>query len=106
MPQIIPNISKQIYYENVISVLEDKYADIGPIWVGLQMEWNNDIYSAFKDHDKYLIIIYLLKKTLDFYSRNFIKLSFEDFYKDDVVEIEKFNILNISFSIIVDLSSL
>ena len=96
MPQIIPNISKQIYYENVINVLEDKYADIGPIWVGQQMEWNNDIYSAFKDHAKYLIIIYLIKKTLDFYSRNFIKLSFDDFYKDDVVEIEKFNIMEVS----------
>ena len=96
MPQIIPNISKQIYYENVINVLEDKYADIGPLWVRQQMEWSNDIYSAFKDHDKYLIIIYLLKKTLDFYSRNFIKLSFEDFYKDDVVEIEKFNIMEVA----------
>ena len=69
MPQIIPNIYKQIYVEDVLIELEDKYADIGPIWVKNQMEWNNNIYSSFKDHDKYMIIIYLIKKTLDFYSK-------------------------------------
>lgn len=96
MQQFIPKISKQIYYEEVLNELEDKYADIGPVWVTQQIEWNNDVYSAFKDHDKYIIIIYLINKTLNFYSRNFTKLSYADFYKNDVVEIERFNIIEIS----------
>ena len=63
MTSNIPDISKQIYSEDIFSVLEKKYSILGPMWVTQQMEWNNDIYSAFKDHAKYLIIIYLIKKT-------------------------------------------
>ena len=96
MSLIIPEISKQIYNQDVLKVLKDRYADIGPSWVRMQMEWNNDVYSSFKDHDKYMIVIYLVKRTLDFYSRNFIKLNFGQFYEKDVVEIERFNIVEIS----------
>ena len=96
MSLIIPEISKQIYNHDVLKVLKDRYADIGPSWVRMQMEWNNDVYSSFKDHDKYMIVIYLVNRTLGFYSRNFIKLSFGQFYEKDVVEIERFNIVEIS----------
>ena len=92
----IPDISKQIYKEDILSVIDKKYSTLGPMWVNQQMEWKNTIYASFKDHDKYLILIFLAKKTLDFYSRNFIKLSYEDFYLKNTVEIEKFNISEIS----------
>jgi hypothetical protein len=58
----LPDISKQIYKEEVLSVLENKYSIIGPYWSSTQLEWLNNSYSAFNDHDKYLIIIYLKKK--------------------------------------------
>jgi len=96
MQTIIPDISKQIYKEELLNVLEGKYSTLGPLWVNYQMEWMNGIYSAFKDHDKFLIIIFLLKKTLDFYSRSFVRLNYEQFYKKDRVEIGKFNISEIS----------
>ena len=92
----IPDISKQIYKEDILSVLEKKYSTMGPMWVNQQMEWMNGMYASFKDHDKFLILIFLIKKTLDFYSRNFTKLTYEEFYSKDVVEIEKFNIAEIS----------
>ena len=92
----IPDISKQIYKEDTLSVIDKKYSTLGPMWVNQQMEWKNTIYASFKDHDKYLILIFLVKKALDFYSRNFIKLSYEDFYLKNTVEIEKFNISEIS----------
>ena len=94
-PNIL-DIKKQIYADDLLNVLEKKYSTIGPIWVSHQMEWMNGIYSSFKDHDKFLILIFLVKKTLDFYSRNFIKLRYEDFYLRDTVEIEKFSIAEIS----------
>jgi len=92
----IPDISKQIYSEDLLRVMEDKYSTMGSVWVSHQMEWCNGVYASFKDHDKFLIIIFLIKKTLDFYSRNFIKLSYDEFYSRDSVEIEKFNIAEIS----------
>jgi hypothetical protein len=92
----IPDISKQIYEKDLLNILEKKYSILGPIWVTSQMEWMNGIYASFKNHDKFLIIIYLLKKTLDIYSRNFIKLTYDEFYKKDSVEIEHFNVTEIS----------
>ena len=92
----IHQISKQIYKEDIFAVLENNYKTVGPQWTAFQMEWCNSLYATFKDHDKFLIIIYLIKKTLDFYSRNFIKLSFDGFYSQNIVEIEKINIIDIS----------
>ena len=92
----IPQISKQIYNHQALNVLESNYSAIGPQWTVHQMEWTNSIYSAFKDHDKYLIVIYLVKKTLDFYSRNFVKLTYDQFYSKNTIEIEEFNIIELS----------
>ncbi len=92
----IPQISEQIYKNDTLSVLENTYSMIGTHWVNHQLEWMNGVYAAFKDHDKFLIIIYLTKKTLDFYSRNFTRLSYDQFYSKDTFEIEKFNIAEIS----------
>jgi len=95
----IPKISEQIYKEKTLSILINKYAHIGPQWTKHQMEWMSDIFPSFQDHDKFLIIIYLTKKTLDFYSRNFTKLNYEQFYLKDTVEIEKFNVIEVANAI-------
>jgi len=92
----IPEISDQLYKEDVLGVMENKYSTLGSVWASHQMEWCNGVYSSFKDHDKFLIVIFLVKKTLDFYSRNFVKLSYEEFYSKDTVEIEKFNTAEIA----------
>ena len=92
----IPDISKQIYKEDILNVLEKKYSTLGPLWVNQQMDWMNGVYASFKDHDKFLILIFLVKKTLDFYSRNFTKLTYNEFYSKETVQIEKFSIAEIS----------
>jgi len=92
----IPKISKQIYSQETLNVLINQYADIGPQWTVHQLEWTNTIYQSFKDHDKFLIVIYLTKKTLDFYSRNFTKFSYDDFYLRDTIEIEKFSVSEVA----------
>ena len=91
-----PDISKQINKDHVYEVLENKYSTMGAMWVNHQMEWNNGVYASFKDHEKFLIIIFLIKKKLDFYSRNFSKLSYDQFYSKETVEIEQFTITEIS----------
>ena len=95
----LPEISKQIYNQDTLDVLINKYSNIGPQWAMHQLAWTSSTYQGFRDHDKFLIIIYLTMKTLDFYSRNFIKLSYEKFYLKNTVEIEKFNVIEISKNI-------
>ena len=92
----IPDISKQIYREDILRVMEKKYSTVVSVWASHQMDWCNGVYNSFKDHDKFLIVIFLVKKTLDFYSRNFIKLTYDDFYSKDTVEIEKFSIAELA----------
>ena len=99
MNTMVPDISKKIHSEDISNILENRYSVMGPLWVKHQMEWSNGVYATFKDHDKFLIVIYLVKKTLDFYSRNFTKLTFEEFYSRDIVEIEKFNISEVAIAL-------
>ncbi len=99
MNTMVPDISKEIHSEDISNILENRYSVMGPLWVKHQMEWSNGVYATFKDHDKFLIVIYLVKKTLDFYSRNFTKLTFEEFYSRDIVEIEKFNISEVAIAL-------
>jgi hypothetical protein len=95
----IPQISQQVYKEDLIKLLEKNYPIIGPIWVTHQMEWLNTVYASFRNHDKFLILIFLIKKTLDFYAANLIKLTYDDFYLKSEVDIAKFNVREISLNI-------
>ena len=92
----IPDITKEIKKEELLDILVTEYSKLGPIWVKTQLQWMDDVYRTFKDHDKFLIIIYLIKKTLDFYSRSFVKLTYDRFYQNDSLEIGEFNITEIS----------
>ena len=52
----------------------------------------NNVYSSFKDHYKYMIIISLVEKTLQFYDQMQIKYSYEEYYSKSYQQIEKFSI--------------
>ena len=92
----VSKTSKQIYHKDILRVLENNYSIIGPIWLQHQMDWKNSNYASYKDHDKFLIIIYLIKKTLDFYLKNSIRLSYDQLYSQDSVEIKKFNVIEVA----------
>ena len=99
MKNDIPEISKQINKKDTYRVLDKRYSKLGPMWVSHQIEWFNGIYSCFKDHDKFLIIIFLTKKTLDFYLINSIRLTFDEFFIKKTIEIEEFSISEISIAL-------
>jgi predicted transcriptional regulator len=65
---------------------------LGNDWVNHQWKWINAVYQAFKDHYKYMIIISLVEKTLQFYDQMNIKLSYEQFYSKNFLQIDKFSI--------------
>ena len=92
----ISKTSKKINREDILSVLENNYSIIGPLWISHQMDWKNSIYESYKDHDKFLIIAYLIKKTLDVNLKNFVNLSYDQLYSQDSVKVEKFNVIEIA----------
>ena len=61
-----------------------------------QVNWSYNAYQRFKDIDKYLILCYFMRRTLQRYSESMVKKSFDDFYSSDSFEIEKFNVIQIS----------
>ena len=92
----IPKISSQINNEDVENALESNYNLIVDKWFYFQTEWLNKSYVKFKDHDKNLIYIYLVQKTLDFYAKHFTKLSMDEYYSKVLIDIEKFTVIDIA----------
>jgi len=87
---------EQIRKEKLVSIFEKNYNLVSPLWSKHQIEWMNGVYYPFKDHDKYLVILYLIKKTFDFYSKNFIRETFTEFYQKEFIQIESLNVMEIS----------
>jgi hypothetical protein len=68
------------------------YNHLGKDWIFHQWNWMNGIYAAFKDHYKYLIVISLIERTLQFYDQINIKYTYDQFYSRSYLQIEKFSI--------------
>ena len=99
MMQAIPTISKQIRSSDIREVIEKNYVSILPVWAPLQLEWINNVYRTFHDYEKFMIIMHLLTKTFDTYSKNFVKLNYDQYFDQNEVEIETINVMEISKSL-------
>ena len=99
MFQSLPDISKQIRSEDLINIFEQRYSEISPVWMPMQMEWVNNVYKTFYDYEKFLIIMHLMVRTFDFYSNNFVRLDYEEYFNQNQIEIEKINVMEISKSL-------
>ncbi|MDA9643470.1 hypothetical protein N9S97_00475 [Candidatus Pelagibacter sp.] len=96
MKNSIPQISKQIRSQNILEVIEKNYASIMPVWSPLQLSWVNNVYRTFHDYEKFMIIMHLLMTTFETYTKNFIKLNYDDYFNQNEIEIEKINVVKIS----------
>ena len=92
----LPKISKRILSKDIHYILGKNFTSIQPIWVPIQMRWMNNAYRTFHDYEKFMIIMYLMHKTFDYYSRVFVKLNYDEFFSQNEVEVETFNIIEIS----------
>ena len=92
----LPNISKQIRSEDIHYTLSKNFTSIQPIWVPMQMRWMNNLYRTFHDYEKFMIIMYLMIKTFDYYSKNFVRLNYDEFFSQNEVEVENLNVMEIS----------
>jgi len=90
-----PIISKQVSIEQITKSCNYDVKNFTEKFFNFQYTWLNNAYGAFKDFDKYIILVYLINKTLKTYKEHFFNLSFEDFYKSESFEIEKLSIIEI-----------
>jgi hypothetical protein len=86
------DFSKVLTDDQVYDHMMRSYDKLGRDWIVHQWNWMNNVYQAFNDHYKYLIVISLVEKTLQFYDQMNIEHSFDHFYSKSSLQIEKFSI--------------
>ena len=80
----------------VIDLFTKNYQRLNTEFFEFQFDWLNRAYAAFKDFDKYMILAFLFRKTFFSYSELFKVITFEQFFSNRALEVEKFNIIEIS----------
>ena len=80
----------------VIDIFTKNYQRLNTEFFEFQFDWLNRAYAAFKDFDKYMILSFLFRKTFFSYSELFKVITFEQFFSNRALEVEKFNIIEIS----------
>jgi len=86
------DFSKTLEDEQVYSSIMTNYSDLSKEWIFHQWNWMNNVYSPFKDHYKYMIVISLIEKTLQFYDQMNIQYTYDEYYSKSYQQIEKFSI--------------
>ena len=99
MSKFLPDVSKQVRSEDIRKVIDKNYATIIPVWTPLQLAWVNDVYRTFHDYEKFMIVMHLLTQTFEAYSKNFVKLNYDEYFDQTEVEIKTINVMEISKSL-------
>jgi len=86
------DFSKTLTDDQVYESIMRNYSDLSKDWIFHQWNWMNSVYLPFKDHYKYMIIISLVEKTLQFYDQMQIQYSYDEYYSKSYLQIEKFSI--------------
>ena len=92
----LPELSKQVRSEDIFNLFVDRYAEIIPQWMPLQVEWMNSLYRTFQDPEKFMIIMSLIRRTFETYTSNFVKIDYKSYFDQDEIEIEAINVMEIS----------
>ena len=64
MRKVLPKISRPISQEDIHWCLEENYNSLTTDWYPIMSKWLDNSYTVFRDHEKYLILIFLVKKLL------------------------------------------
>ena len=86
------DFSKTLSDDQVYESIMSHYSTLSKDWISHQWNWMNNVYASFNDHYKYMIIISLVEKTLQFYDQMNIQYSYEEYYSKSYLQIEKFSI--------------
>ena len=86
------DFSKTLSDDQVYESIMSHYSTLSKDWISHQWNWMNSVYAPFNDHYKYMIIISLVEKTLQFYDQMNFQYSYDEYYSKSYLQIEKFNI--------------
>ncbi len=92
----IPHIEKKFDKLLVLENLERNILSHWDTWGKFQQAWTNRAYRCFKDLDKYVVLIYLIKENWQNLADRFQYQSMDEFYASDSVQIDKINLIKIS----------
>ena len=87
----IVDTSKRLHKEDIHECLLKNTNQISSDWIFHQWNWLHQNYKPFKDLLKYLILISLKKRSLEFYFENGISYSYDEFYSYSKIQIDNFS---------------
>ena len=92
----IPQIQTQKFDKSlVLENLEQNILTHWETWGKFQQTWTNRAYKTFKDLDKYIVMMYLVRNFWQNLSSKFHYLSMDEFYDLESITIEKINLIHI-----------
>ena len=95
--KIIPSKSQNKFQKSlVLESLEHNILSHWDTWGKFQQAWTSRAYKSFKDLDKYVVLIYLIRDNWVTLSGKFQYQSMDEFYETEGVTIEKINLIQIS----------
>ena len=95
--KIIPIAKTQKFHKYlVLENLQSNIVSHYDTWTNFQQAWTNSAYLAFKDFDKYIVMMFLIRNYWQSLSDKFTYLSLDEFYELENVLIDKINLINIS----------
>ena len=95
--KVVPQPIKQGFDKSMVhETLQKNIISHWDTWGKLQSIWTNRAYKTFKDFDKYLVLIYLVRDSWQQSADKFEYFSYEEFYNKENVVIDKINLIKIS----------
>ena len=68
-------------------------------WIKFQQEWVHNTFNKFKDHDKYIILMYLISRTWQDKSNLFKFQSIEEYYSQNEINLPDISLSEISIDL-------
>jgi predicted transcriptional regulator len=95
--KVIPQPTKQGFDKSMVhETLQKNIISHWDTWGKFQSIWTNRAYKTFKDFDKYLVLIYLVRDSWQQSADKFEYYSFDDFYAKEKIVIDKINLIKIA----------
>ena len=95
--KIIPSVKIEKFDKSlVLENLEQNIVSHYDTWSGFQQSWTSKAYKTFKDFDKYIVIMFLIRNYWQSLSDKFSYISMDEFYNLEKITIDKINLIHIS----------